>query len=149
IMVESTCTQVKLIDLDKLSKEGDYLADLGNLLTDICVYRRVAQPDADYGLRRGDIHFITKGGEGTAENAVSYPALGRPATLALQRHALEAVAAFADEQVDATWRPRLWLASAAALLVRLSFEKQKETAAVLYGEAIRLLHELCRYLEDK
>ncbi|HEV2457390.1 MAG TPA: phosphotransferase [Ktedonobacterales bacterium] len=149
IMVDSACTQVKLIDLDKLSKEGDYLADLGNLLTDVCVYRRVAQPDADYGLRRGDIHFITKGGEGTAENAVSYPALGRPATLALQRHALEAVAAFADEQADAMWRPRLWLASASALLVRLSFEKQKETAAVLYGEAIRLLHELCRYLEDK
>src|SRR5215813_9208836 len=151
ILLDADCRQVKLIDLDKLSRSGDYLADLGNLLSDVCVCRRVAQPEADFGLPSEAITFPTERGEaGTAENAVRYPALGRPATLTLQRQVLEQVAAFATEGDirDATWRARLWLAAATGLLVRLSFEKQKERAAVLYGEAIRLLHELCRHLEQ-
>jgi hypothetical protein len=61
---------------------------------------------------------------------------------------LAAISAFASEVDDATWRPRLWLASATALMTRLSFQTQKEPAAVLYGEAVRLLHELCRHLEQ-
>jgi hypothetical protein len=124
------------------------LADLGNLLADVCVGRRVARPEADFGLRPEDITFPTKAEAGTAENAVRYPALGRPATLLLQRQMLEHIAAFAADQRDATWRPRLWLACGSALLVRLAFEKQKERAAVLYGEAIRLLGELCRHVEQ-
>jgi hypothetical protein len=151
ILLDADCRQVKLIDLDKLSHTGDYLADLGNLLGDVCVCRRVAQPEADFGLPSAAITFPTVRGEaGTAENAVRYPALGRPATMALQRLLLDQVGAFASESDirDANWRPRLWLAAATGLLVRLAFEKQKERAAVLYGEATRLLHELCRHLEQ-
>jgi hypothetical protein len=148
ILLDADCQGVKLIDLDKLTRSGDYLADLGNLLADVCVGRRVARPEADFGLRPEDITFPTKAEAGTAENAVRYPALGRPATLLLQRQMLEHIAAFAADQRDATWRPRLWLACGSALLIRLAFEKQKERAAVLYGEAIRLLGELCRHVEQ-
>jgi len=149
VMLDRACTEVKLIDLDKLSWTGDYLADLGNLLTDVCVYRRVAQPMREFGLPREDLHFISRSSEpGTAENTVRYPALGRPATLLLQERVLAAVAAFAEELGDTSWKPRLWLAAAAALCVRLSFQTEKEPAAVLYGEAVRLLHELCRSLEQ-
>ncbi len=147
IMMDRSCTQLKLIDLDKLSWNGDYLADLGNLLTDVCVYRRVTQPQRDFGLPREDIQFITKAEVGTAENAVRYPALGRPATLAFQEYVLADIAQFAEEIGDTSWRPRLWLASAAALFSRIAFHSEKEVAAVLYGEAIRLMHDLSRYLE--
>lgn len=147
IMLDHACTQLKLIDLDKLSWNGDYLADLGNLLTDVCVYRRVAQPQRDFGLPRDQIEFVTKAEVGTAENTVRYPALGRPATLVLQQFMLSRIAQFAEQIEDRSWRPRLFLASAAALFARIVFHTEKEVAAVLYGEAIRLMHELCRYLE--
>jgi hypothetical protein len=149
VMLDRSCTQVKLIDLDKLSWTGDYLADLGNLLTDVCVYRRVAQPMREFGLPREEVLFVSRSTEpGTAENTVRYPALGRPATLLMQERMLAAIAAFAEELGDTSWKPRLWLAAASALCVRLSFQTEKEPAAVLYGEAVRLLHELCRALEQ-
>lgn len=150
VMLDRACSQLKLIDLDRLSWTGDYLADLGNLLTDVCVYRRVVESHRDFGLSRADIQFVTsaQAAAGTAENVVRYPALGRPATQAVQRDMLDAIAQFAAEIDDRNWKPRLWLASATALLVRLAFQSNKEAAAVLYGEAIRLLHELCRHLEQ-
>ena len=46
-----------------------------------------------------------------------------------------------------SWKPRLWLAAATALMVRVAFHAEREVAAVLYGEAVRLLHDLARYLE--
>jgi hypothetical protein len=149
VMLDRYCTQIKLIDLDKLSWTGDYLADLGNLLTDVCIYRRVAEPHREFGLAREEIAFPTRSQEpGTAENIVHYPALARPATLAFQRHLLAAIDHFAAEIEDRAWKPRLWLAAASALFVRLAFQKEKEPAAVLYGEGVRLLHELTRYLEQ-
>ena len=149
IMLDRACAQVKLIDLDKLSWSGDYLSDLGNLLTDVCVYRRVAEPLREFGLSRDEIVFVSKSADtATAENTVRYPALGRPATLALQEHMLAAIKRFAAELDDTTWKPRLWLAAATSLMARLSFQSQKEPAAVLYGEAARLLNDLCRHFEQ-
>ena len=148
IMVSARGDEVKLIDLDKLDWSGDYLADLGNLLTDICVYRRVSEPDSDYGLPRADLSLSKSAEPGLAENALRYPPLGRPATVAFQGYALEQIAHFAEEIGDTSWKPRLWLAAATALIVRLGFHAEREVAAVLYGEAVRLLHELTRYLEQ-
>ncbi len=148
IMLDRACMQLKLIDLDKLSWSGDYLADLGNLLADVCVYRRVAAPERDFGLAAEEIAFVTRTESGTAENAVRYPALARPAATAFQQHLLAEIEPFAAETEDHTWRARLWLATATALIVRLAFQSRKEPAAVLYGEAVRLLHELTRHLEQ-
>ena len=149
IMLDRACAQLKLIDLDKLSWSGDYLADLGNLLTDVCVYRRVAEPLSEFGLARDAVVFVTKSSDAaTAENTVRYPALGRPATRAIQERMLAAIERAAADLDDTTWKPRLWLAAATALMARLSFQTQKEPAAVLYGEAVRLLHELCRHVEQ-
>jgi len=148
VMLDRACTQFKLIDLDKLSWSGDFVADLAHLLTDVCVYRRVAEPGREFGLAREDILFISRSSEpSTAEITVRYPALGRPATVVLQEHMLKAIAEFAAEQEDASWKQRLWLAAATALFIRLAFQTQKEPAAVLYAEGIRLLHEVCRALD--
>ena len=149
IMLDRTCARLKLIDLDKLSWSGDYLADLGNLLTDVCIYRRVTEPQREFGLARDAVVFVSKSADTvTAENTVRYPALGRPATQAIQEHMLAALQRNAEELDDTTWKPRFWLAAATSLMARLSFQTQKEPAAVLYGEAVRLLHELCRHLEQ-
>ncbi|WIG60151.1 MAG: hypothetical protein OJF49_002899 [Ktedonobacterales bacterium] len=148
VMLDRNCTQLKLIDLDKLSWTGDYLADLGSLLADLCVFRRVAAPDREFGLARERIRFTDRPEAIGAENVVEYPALGRPATVVFQQHTLARLARFADELEDRAWQARLWLATAAGLIVRLAFTAQKESAAVLYGEAVRLLAELTRHLEQ-
>lgn len=147
IMVSARGDEIKLIDLDKLDWSGDYLADLGNLLTDICIYRRVSEPESDYGLARADLSLSKSSEPGLAENTLRYPPLGRPATVAFQLAVLEQIEGFAEELGDTSWKPRLWLAAATALIVRVSFHAEREVAAVLYGEAVRLLHELTRYLE--
>ncbi len=147
IMVNTKGDEVKLIDLDKLDWSGDYLADLGNLLTDICIYRRVSEPESDYGLARTELSLSKSAEPGLAENALRYPPLGRPATVAFQLHVLEQIDHFATEIGDMSWKPRLWLAAATALMVRVAFHAEREVAAVLYGEAVRLLHDLARYLE--
>lgn len=148
IMVGPKGDEVKLIDLDKLDWSGDYLADLGNLVTDICVYRRVSEPESDYGLSRTELALSKSAEPGLAENALRYPPLGRPATVAFQSHVLEQIDHFASEIGDTAWKPRLWLAAATALIVRVAFHAEREVAAVLYGEAVRLLHELTRSLEQ-
>src|SRR5262249_10693189 len=128
IMMDTACTRLKLIDLDKLTWMGDYIADLGNLLADACVFRRLATPEREFGLRADQIVFA-RNSEGTLlDNAFTYPALGRPATALLQQHLLERLATFADQLDDRTWRPRLWLAAATALITRLTFVADKHIA---------------------
>ncbi len=142
IMLDQSCTRLKLIDLDKLSWLGDYIADLGNLLADVCVFRRLATPEREVGLGRAQIAFTHN-----AESTLGYPMLGRPATALLQQHVFEATAEFASALDDRSWRPRLWLAAATALITRLTFATENAVAAVLYAEAVRLLHELARFLD--
>jgi hypothetical protein len=142
IMLDRSCTRLKLIDLDKLSWLGDYVADLGNLLADVCIFRRLAAPEREFGLSRAQIAFTHN-----AEGTLGYPMLGRPATILLQQHIMEATANFAATLDDRTWRPRLWLAAVTALITRLTFVSENAVAAVLYAEAARLLHELTRFLD--
>ena len=150
IMLDRDCQRLKLIDLDKLSYAGDYLGDLATLLQDVSVYRRVSEPERDFGLPRDQIIFAANPNAeaGTVENAVRYLALGRSASLLLQERLLDALERFAAEVDDADWKPRFWLATATAVLMRLAFQREKEPAAVIYAEGVRLLHELSRHLEQ-
>ncbi|MFI5272943.1 MAG: phosphotransferase family protein [Ktedonobacterales bacterium] len=148
VMLDRNCTRIKLIDLDKLSWMGDYVSDLGNLLADVCIFRRLATPEREFGLDHDLIEFSRNAENLQVDNILSYPMLGRSATALLQRHVLEQIAAFAADLDDRSWKPRLWLAAAAALITRLTFVAEKKVAAVLYAEAVRLLHELARYLDQ-
>jgi hypothetical protein len=149
IMLDDDCTRIKLIDLDKIDRAGDYLLDIATMLQDLCVYRRVTEPDREFGLRFEQVLLGTNvpTGERDTPARMPYPALGRPASRYLQEVVLREVEQFAKQIGDLQWKPRLWLSTASTLLSYLSFQTQREPAAVLYGEGIRLLDELAGLLE--
>ena len=154
IMLSKDCEEIKLIDLDKLSWSGDYIADLGTLVENVVIYRRLEyrrQDDmnADYSLSAEDIHIDRRGqmdGE-MDRGGVKYPTLARPLTLRFQEMLLAQVGAFARQRKDTDWKLRLWLATATALFRRLAYQTRQKPAAALYGEGLRLLHELYQFLE--
>lgn len=154
IMLRGDCEEIKLIDLDKLSWSGDYIADIGTLVENVVIYRRLEHrrqedTNADYSLSAEEIHIDRKAAvEGEPERGgVKYPTLARPLTLRFQELLIGSVGAFARQRKDADWKLRLWLATATALFRRLSYQTRQKPAAVLYGEGVRLLHELYQFLE--
>jgi hypothetical protein len=154
IMLSRDCEEIKLIDLDKLSWSGDYIADLGTLMEYVVIYRRLEhrrQEDmnADYSLSAEDVHIDRKTAvDGELDRGgVKYPTLARPLTLRFQELLIGSVGAFARQRKDADWKLRLWLATATALFRRLAYQTRQKPAAVLYGEGLRLLHELYQFLE--
>jgi hypothetical protein len=154
IMLSKDGEEIKLIDLDKLSWSGDSIADLGTLVENVVIYRRLERGrqddmNADYSLSAEDIHIDRKGqADGELDRGgVKYPTLARPLTLRFQEMLLAQVGAFARQRKDADWKLRLWLATATALFRRLAYQTRQKPAAVLYGEGLRLLHELYQFLE--
>ncbi|HEX9413508.1 MAG TPA: phosphotransferase [Ktedonobacterales bacterium] len=149
IMLDDDCARIKLIDLDKLNRTGDYLADIGTVLQDLCAYRRVSEPEREFALPLEKVtlgtNLVASGSAAAA--AMPYPPLGTPASVYLQSVLLDAVDRFAKGIGDRHWKPRLWLATATSLLSYVDFQSQREPAAVLYGEGIRLLDEVGQYLE--
>jgi hypothetical protein len=149
IMLDRECAHVKLIDLDKIDRAGDYLLDIATVLQDLCVYRRVTEPEREFGLPFDQVLLGSSVPASGHDEALRmpYPALGRPASRLLQEVVLREVEQFAKQLGDVQWKPRLWLATASTLLSYLSFQTQREPAAVLFGEGIRLLDELAGHLE--
>lgn len=169
IMLDRACERVKFIDLDELSWSNDYLADLGTLVESVVVFRRLENPKHLHGLDRDRIHVddhppgstpAAKGSKGKSKGGVyvTYPSLGRPATVQFQAALLRHIGQSGPEATSGPhgkrnhehggdWRGRLWLATATALLRRLAYQTDKRLAAVLYGEAIRLLDDLHEFLE--
>jgi len=154
IMLSKDCEEIKLIDLDKLSWSGDYMADLGTLVENVVIYRRLEhrrQEDmnADYSLSAEDILIDRKAptdGE-LDKGGVKYPTLARPLTIRFQELLIASASVFARQRKDGDWKLRLWLATATALFRRLAYQTRQKPAAVLYGEGVRLLHELYQFLE--
>ncbi|HEY7984768.1 MAG TPA: hypothetical protein VID73_11405 [Ktedonobacterales bacterium] len=152
IMLDDDCTRVKLIDLDKIERAGDYLLDIATMLQDLCVYRRVTEPEREFGLPFDQVLLGTNvptGGRDDTPLRMPYPALGRQASRYLQEVVLREVEQFAKQIGDVSWKPRLWLATASTMLSYLNFQTQREPAAVLFGEGIRLLDELAGHLEHQ
>src|SRR5262249_19602917 len=86
IMLDDDCTRIKLIDLDKIDRAGDYLLDIATVLQDLCVYRRVTEPEREFGLPFDQVLLgasVPTGGR-DAPPRMPYPALGRPASRYLQ-----------------------------------------------------------------
>src|SRR5258708_26081646 len=96
IMLGDDCARIKLIDLDKLNRTGDYLADIGTVLQDLCAYRRVSEPEREFALPLEKVtlgtNLVASGSAAAA--AMPYPPLGTPASVYLQSGLLHAVDRF-------------------------------------------------------
>jgi hypothetical protein len=149
VMLDKEARVVRFIDMDKLRWSGDYAADLGLLLMDISMYRRIMERERDYSVSgrniRDDIGL--KIADGISIPQLRYPSISR-ATKLFQERLIEQMSYWAYLHNDATWQERLWLAVATALLERIRYQTESKLAQLLYCEGIRLLHELTLHVQS-
>ncbi len=147
IMIDESETKIFFVDLDHMNQNGDYIDDYAILLEDACLYRYLRNPEIKghikteniHHQRCRDTHIITV--EGT-----------HPFTRALPQYLQRAVFNQIEQEARRLhdgeyWKPRLWLATSARLLLLAARVRVLEHALLLYGEALRLLHELEAYLD--
>lgn len=144
-MLDSALRRFKLIDLDKLDNDGDYIRDIAWLIEDVCVFRFVFDEDYRFFLAPESIELAPDG----MDTYIRYPAFGTDATDLFQQQIMQGVTEFAEKREDTHWKPRLWLALATSLLSLVHKQTQKEYATVIYVEAIRLLDELVAHFEGR
>jgi hypothetical protein len=141
LMLDECYERIKLIDLDKLDDTGDYILDIALLIEDIALFRRLFDRDYHHYLRPEQVDFPT----GAAQ--LAYPLFVSEAAVLFQGLLLERVGAFAAELGDRHYQARLWLAIALYLLRLVEKADQIKTGAVLYAEAVKLLHALVEHLQ--
>jgi hypothetical protein len=150
IMLNDTCVELRLIDLDHLDDDGDYIADLARLVEDISVYGFLIDDDYRHHLPQSQITFPSDTGEGKViENTIEYVAFSSEAVRLFQQHVLNALETYAKDSGDDTWKQRLWLALATNLLSLVDKQTDQRYANVVYVEAVKLLDELVAYLDGK
>ncbi len=152
IMIDDSRTdnskiKVFFIDLDHMNQNGDYIDDYAILLEDACLYRYIRNPEmAGYisldkirHHRRGDTYVVT-----VEEKNLFL----RPLTRYFQQAIFSQIEQEARRLRDTEyWKPRLWLATSVRLLLLAARVRFFEHTLLLYGEALRLLHELEAYLD--
>ena len=145
IMLDETLRHVKLVDLDHVTDNGDYIADFACLLEDVAVYRFLIDPDFRFRLDVDEVSFpnMTDQSDGTD---VLYPAVSREAVRHFQQCLLARIESFAEGIGDARWRERLWLALASALFQLAARQLDMVCAAVAYVEGVKLLDDLVSHL---
>ncbi len=148
-------TDIKLVDLENLENNQDYLLDYALLLEDVALYPFIQREEIA-------LQFPEPGeasdGKGKAVPQIRYPLFTpSPVAFLFQEQLLHEIETFAQSINDQHWRPRLWLATARALTL-LSARRfllpsgknnniQENIISMLYAESIRLLHELLTHLE--
>ncbi len=151
IMLDSDYDHVKLIDLDKLDYEGDYIWDVAELLEDVAVFRFLF--DEEYRFYY-DGHAVTfpvsdSPNPNPIEARIEYPAFTSALTQEFQHTIIELLQDYAERIGDTSWKDRLWLALASHLLSLVSNHDSVEHASVIYVEAMKMLDDLCAHLQQK
>lgn len=141
VMLDRCYEHVKLIDLDKLDYTGDYIMDVGLLIEDMALFRRLFDENYSHYLRPEQVDYAAE------TNRIAYPVFVSEAAIFFQQLLIEHVAKFADELGDRHFRARLWLAIALYLLRLVEKAGHYKTAAVLYTEAVKLLHILIEHMQ--
>jgi hypothetical protein len=146
-MLDDQRYQVKLIDLDNLDYDGDYVKDVALLLEDVCVFRFLFDDTYRFHLPRERIRFLSASPEHRViQNEIDYPPLTSAAVRLFQECMLRHVESFALRIGDRSWKERLWLAMAVSLMFLVPKHEEKEQATVLYVEAVKLLDDLVAHL---
>lgn len=147
IMVDDCFEQIKLIDLDRTTENGDYIQDIALLFEDIAIFRFIFDEDYPYYLESEKVHFPSHD-EAGIENKIVYDPLTSRSVVSVQQHMMGFVESYATRIQDTFWRERLWLAIAVHLLRLMEKHDDPKLATVLYVEAIKLLDRLDRALES-
>lgn len=148
IMIDDCYERIKLIDLDRISKNGDYIQDISMLLEDIAVFRFVFDPSYANFMDTDQVIFPAHDRQGI-ENRVEYPPLTSRMVIEIQQHIMNRVEQYALSIGDEEWRARLWLALGIHLLRLVEKQEDTKRASVLYVEAIKLFDVLEKSLEQK
>lgn len=148
IMLDTRLQQLKLIDLDKLDEDGDYIKDLALLLEDVSVFRFLFDEGYKFYLDKDLTRFVSDSTEPKViENKIEYPPFSSEAVRLFQQRLLQHLARYAQAINDETWKERLWLALATHLMYLATKQTEKGQATVLYVEAVKLLDELVARLD--
>ncbi len=148
IMVDDQLRQLRLIDLDYLDEDGDYIKDFALLIEDIAIFGFLLDDGYRFHLHKGQVHFPSKSGEpNVIETRIEYSPFSSEAVRLFQRHMLKNLEVHAETINDDTWKERLWLAMATTLIYLVSKQAGKKYATVIYVEAIKLLDDLVSYLD--
>jgi hypothetical protein len=141
VMLDDCYERIKLIDLDKLDYTGDYIMDIALLIEDVTLFRRLFDDSYAHYLRPEQVELPADA------THVAYPSFICEAAILFQQLLVEQVSRFADEIKDRHFKPRLWLAIAMYLLRLVEKAEHAKTGAVLYVEAVKLLHALVEHLQ--
>ncbi len=141
IMLDECYEHVKLIDLDKLDDTGDYIMDIALLIEDVALFRRLFDDSYHYHLRPEQVDLPAEGAQ------ILYPIFVSEAGILFQQLLLDRVEKFATEIGDQHYKSRLWLAIALYLLRLVEKANHFKLGAVLYAEAVKLLHVLVEHLQ--
>ncbi len=141
VMLDDCYEQIKLIDLDKLDPAGDYILDMGLLIEDVALFRRIFDETYRAYLRPDEIDVSADGAE------IRYPHLVGEVAAHFQAVLLHHLEPFAAELGDKNFRLRLWLSIALYLLRLVDKVTDLRHGAVLYAEAIKLIDALVYHLE--
>lgn len=139
IMLDNVERRGKLIDLDKLDYEGDYVLDFAQLIEDVALFRSLFDPSYSFRLKPEDVEL--------SNNRAEYRLAVSEAGQDFQHHVMELLEQYATQRNDDTWRQRLWLGAALHVLSLIRLQKEQRFAAVLYLEALKLLQALGENLE--
>jgi hypothetical protein len=167
IMLSHDLSEARFVDIETLSSAQDYLVDYGLLLEDSALYQSLP-----YGEERGRVTWDeVAAGDSEPDLAgpahwINYPAFPHSeAVIGFQQELLQHLRAFAEDQGDEHWQPRLWLAIARGLLLLASRQLSSHTVPpqrrtsgpryvndtrlvqVAYAEALRLLHDMAAHLD--
>lgn len=165
IMIDPKFIRAKLIDLEMLADDDDYITDYGLLLEDAAIYLYLPHIKISdhHNLSPNDIVFVTESSKTTGgdaarlpSNRIIYPPLPRDsrAIQLFQETLLKRLEEYAKNIGDDYWKERLWLAMARSLLVLGSrqlerhekepqgSDKRYKSILICFAEAARLLGEL-------
>ncbi len=150
IMLNDEFTEFKLIDLDHLNEDGDYILDVGRLIEDVSVFGYILKDDYRYHLSETKIVFPSDSDDpNVIENRIEYPSFTTEAVRLFQQYMLEHIQIHARTIDDQFWKERLWLAMATNLMSLVVQQTNKKYATVVYVEAIKLLDELITSLDEQ
>lgn len=147
-MLDDNLQQLKLIDLDHLNEDGDYIQDLALLLEDVSVFRFLFYERYRFHVDKDQIAFVSDAAEqAVIENKIEYRPFSSEAVRLFQQRILRNVSTYAGAIGDESWKERLWLALAKSLVYLVGRQTEKEYATVLYVEAVKLIDSLVAYLD--